>query len=611
MVKKILLLAGVALSVPAFAHNAKIARNAKIDQKPRSFELADVSAFRMKDQAPVKAFMEGGSVATANPAKAAGAVVQWKRPAGQFWGVGYVPEEFGWTAYTPLVLRPWIDYDFENMSTVNSTPTWDVMGYSMEQNSYVVETTHDQNIRNSWILGEMGNAPLLSYPNQIPYPSQYYGEVLSTGSDGKVIGQVPLCIGENIESLFYDLKMPVSSHYYGIYTREPVDRNGFMYTTGAEVYEGQDPEYGMWFGTNNSGINAMATRFEKPDKPYLMNSVYFYYQYFTDITKEIPMKAYVFKTVNDAEVVQWNDSVTKEVAVLGELIATSESFIPKARSTDEDFQDVVKFEFFETNPVTGAKTAISLEIEDDVTVVVTGFNGDPGNGGFLTSFISTDTFDEGYGNLGFLGNLEEDEDGNLTYSLRAIKNFFSTTTLHNTTLGVLADVSYPWLEKYFEDEPSEIFLPNDGQTTNEVQGLQYELPLLSTSPVEEWDVTFNGEESCDWFNVLDAFDIPETDANGNVVTDDNGNEIFSGICDIVFEADPNPDDADRTCVVKISIPAATYTVTFRQGTNNNAVEIVGVDGNAQYFDLQGRRVANPDKGIYIKKSGNKATKVIL
>ena len=45
----------------------------------------------------------------------------------------------------------------------------------------------------------------------------------------------------------------------------------------------------------------------------------------------------------------------------------------------------------------------------------------------------------------------------------------------------------------------------------------------------------------------------------------------------------------------------------------SAVESVGVDNNVpvEYYNLQGVKVANPEKGIYIKRQGSKATKVIL
>lgn len=36
-----------------------------------------------------------------------------------------------------------------------------------------------------------------------------------------------------------------------------------------------------------------------------------------------------------------------------------------------------------------------------------------------------------------------------------------------------------------------------------------------------------------------------------------------------------------------------------------------VDGPVEYYNLQGVRVMNPSKGLYIKKQGDKATKVVL
>lgn len=67
---------------------------------------------------------------------------------------------------------------------------------------------------------------------------------------------------------------------------------------------------------------------------------------------------------------------------------------------------------------------------------------------------------------------------------------------------------------------------------------------------------------------------------------------------------------DRTGVVTIEGLGAKYSLTVNQG-EGNAVSVIAIDKNAEYFDLQGRRVANPEKGIFIKKSGNKAEKVIF
>jgi hypothetical protein len=43
------------------------------------------------------------------------------------------------------------------------------------------------------------------------------------------------------------------------------------------------------------------------------------------------------------------------------------------------------------------------------------------------------------------------------------------------------------------------------------------------------------------------------------------------------------------------------------------IENVAVDENApvEYYNLQGVRVANPQGGIYVKRQGNKATKILV
>lgn len=59
--------------------------------------------------------------------------------------------------------------------------------------------------------------------------------------------------------------------------------------------------------------------------------------------------------------------------------------------------------------------------------------------------------------------------------------------------------------------------------------------------------------------------------------------------------------------------AMVSTLTLPDGWNESGVEDVVVDANApvEYFNLQGVRVANPESGIYIRRQGSKATKVLV
>ncbi len=56
-----------------------------------------------------------------------------------------------------------------------------------------------------------------------------------------------------------------------------------------------------------------------------------------------------------------------------------------------------------------------------------------------------------------------------------------------------------------------------------------------------------------------------------------------------------------------------YFITVTAGSGTSAVEGVAIDENApvEYYNLQGVRVANPENGLYIKRQGNKAVKVLV
>ncbi len=591
MVKQILLVAGMAVSLSALADRGMApTEKVQANERARALRISDILMHEAK-------INDGTRKQVAK--KAPALRPQWKRPAGQFWGTGFSLEEqvLGYY-FTPLVVRPFVDYNFQNISTVSAgTPTWSIMYADLEKQEFVERVSEDTDVNQSYSWYETTYAPILSYPGYMGYPAQY--------EEKTFCDNLPLVAAENIADAWVLGSQPVSSHYWSLFTRDASDGYGVTAYSGAKPYEGS--EKGWWFGTNAQGINAAATRFEKPDSPYLLNAVHWYYMFSGDIVEEIPLKAYVFKTLNDAKEVTFESSITGEMVTrenveLGELIAVSEACIPVKKYSQDDYEGTVEFKFVEKNPATGAETTVSLEIEDDITIVVVGFDAPTPNGSFVTSCMSTDDYDEGYGNLGFLGTFNVNEDGVIEDDLRAIKDFFASET-PNTVLGVLADVSYPWLIPNAYDQPDNIHFPNADSGTNELSDLEYILYMVSTSMTEDWDVTFNGEDECDWLEIVDVYDL--TDVN------EEGEEVYAGMSGLLFEAAPNPDDVERTCVVKISIPAASYTITFRQGTNNDAVEIVGVDGDAQYFDLQGRRVANPEKGLYIKKSGNKATKVIL
>jgi hypothetical protein len=56
-----------------------------------------------------------------------------------------------------------------------------------------------------------------------------------------------------------------------------------------------------------------------------------------------------------------------------------------------------------------------------------------------------------------------------------------------------------------------------------------------------------------------------------------------------------------------------YTVADLVRDKNLSVDSITLseDGEVIYYDMQGRRVVNPENGIYIRKQGSTATKVVV
>lgn len=128
---------------------------------------------------------------------------------------------------------------------------------------------------------------------------------------------------------------------------------------------------------------------------------------------------------------------------------------------------------------------------------------------------------------------------------------------------------------------------------------------------------------------------------GLVTNNDSESITLSGVSvDGVAVADftavvlPNTGNADGTAVVDLQNISATNNISFTfddseytgknkqvfaagvvtyQPYDGSGVSNVAVDENApvEYFNLQGVRVANPENGLYIRRQGANATKVLV
>lgn len=78
-----------------------------------------------------------------------------------------------------------------------------------------------------------------------------------------------------------------------------------------------------------------------------------------------------------------------------------------------------------------------------------------------------------------------------------------------------------------------------------------------------------------------------------------GEDPFSASCEITMYLDGDEDN--------------TFEFTLNMNYDSNAVDEIGAADNAPavYYNLQGVEVANPENGIFIRRQGNKVTKVAL
>jgi len=148
---------------------------------------------------------------------------------------------------------------------------------------------------------------------------------------------------------------------------------------------------------------------------------------------------------------------------------------------------------------------------------------------------------------------------------------------------------------------------NDGATDNE-EGAKWQF-----STEDNITFTFIAKDETKIeagveFKIADANWAPlNYSANGPVTVDEECPWFFDGqINSTVAE-----DFEGTITFVAPEVAKEDAMVTFTTGDFGgvNAVEVA--EGEAEYFNLQGVRVANPENGLYIVRQGNKVSKVVL
>ena len=113
----------------------------------------------------------------------------------------------------------------------------------------------------------------------------------------------------------------------------------------------------------------------------------------------------------------------------------------------------------------------------------------------------------------------------------------------------------------------------------------------------------------------------KNEATNIILKDSEGKMIgvqVSGETRTILNIVDNPSNAGQTVIVKGNLenyygaPGVKNT-EYVSGLSTNGIADIVADENApvEYFNLQGIRVENPENGLYIRRQGNKVTKVIV
>lgn len=214
--------------------------------------------------------------------------------------------------------------------------------------------------------------------------------------------------------------------------------------------------------------------------------------------------------------------------------------------------------------------------------------------------------------------------------------YTATTDLASATkIGQITTASNAVSSYSFTGTPQYVGLrPNGTSSMNfvsitihykKIGGDKAAIKLAWSEPTFTTDIVSKNVEGAPVLSVIPPAEMTESDAlalvkysssKPSVATiDDNGNlEILGlGATDIKAYIDDTNYQSEEKIYKLVVIDPNAVTATDR--INKDCFEGIGAeagaDAPAEYYDLQGRRVANPVSGLYIRRTGSKVEKVFV
>ena len=551
-----------------------------------------------KSEAPINVIRQSlpvpGEPVLKAPKKADNVKLGYNRPAGAFpASISVVDGVYvGFYSDPYLTIKPYADYHFIGEATgvsENAVFSWDVQNRDL---------TNDNEQQQQWVTvsgkvltWQWGNGvyetPVLNVVdgNNVFYTWQYGYGSRSTGNDPLVPGSdkwrpakllsVPTTLdiwGEDI------LKCSKNFCFGGVNGDQ---RYPFISYTGLDPTDDQiesqmsdggystpDVCVGYWFGKNKGTvtrdgvtytrrIDGIGQAFEKPEHPYLLNSVSVLTSSL-DIAagQQVEMNCKIYKLDKMAE---YGEAILPEEP--GELIAYGVAILND--STSKETGGLITFTLMGVDPEVGLVIDITPTIDFPILVAIDGYN-DPEMAA-LTDFSAMcstdDQVDEGFGELAYVKYGRNDEEGNFTgtYNWVGLYNLWEL----KTGLTILLSTENPYIAFNNKAEDGKYLFPDDGG--------QLEIQFLSSMPSvdDDWILSCDGSNIPDWLTIE--------------LTDGEEDGEYNGLVNAEVSAKPLPKGVrHREAIVRFEIPGAYLDYKFMQER-----ELLPVDPNVTDWNNDG------------------------
>lgn len=469
------------------------------------------------------------------------AVKAWyNRPAGSLYLTNYTTEgKAGYSSfYAPyLMVHPYEKTFFDDASTDATSLKWK-MWYQEDLQSKTMEFDDADGFYCVWEL-ELDTVPQLTATGSDGSQSVYQ----LGGFNGSTAYLSYLSSYPGYPGLLSSTTSSLVRHawaspkYFAARSNRDGSLKAGVYYATVKDAEGQS--LGNLMGRNKAGIDAMAIAVEKPANPYAVNAVGVRFQslQMASSSAEATLVANIYKVASIP-------SYTGEGYVTitpGEKIATSKVTLSEA--------SILETPEFSKSTSTGKYSGIlyfplesTLNVDDAIMVEITGYNVDAITD--FTSLYSSDYFEEGYGEIGYIK-----QDGKYMSMRGSYVN-----AARSTAPAILLEVENPFLTWNYADETGEGTFADQGETKT--------IDMFTYHPAAEMKITVDEDgKTPDWLTAS--------------ASDDMSSGEFGYLTFLNVKADQLPAGTDyREAKVTISYPGAKLVYTAKQGKEATGISEV-------------------------------------